>query len=246
MSYLLYCLCRDPGPAFVQSGVGGAPVYQVSHRRWQAVVSRIRPADLVPDLPRVRTYAEVVLACHRQGPIIPLRYGCVVERESQIRQLLEVRGPDFETLLRELEGCVEMGLRVLPPSGAWGSASLRRSPGSGGISEPSPGPAAGARPGAAYLTARQAHYTHQDRWTREYSQAAARCRDQFAGLFVRCKTEAPSPRLPLLSLYFLVARPAVPRFRRAFRDLAESEPARLLLNGPWPPFNFVTGGPQII
>jgi hypothetical protein len=98
----------------------------------------------------------------------------------------------------------------------------------------------------AYLMARQAHYAHQDRWTREYSQAADRYRAQFAGLFVRYKTEAPSPRLPLLSLYFLVLRPTVASFRRAFRHLAETEPARLLLSGPWPPYNFVTSSPRII
>jgi hypothetical protein len=246
MSYLLYCLRRHPGPALAAPGLGGAPVHPVSHRGWQAVVSRIRPADLVPDLPRVRRYIEVVIACHRQGPIIPLRYGCVVEQESQVRQLLDTHGPDYETLLQELEGCVEMGLRVLLPSGPGGAVSLRGPVGSREVTESLPWTPAPARPGAAYLTARQAHYAHQDRWTREYCQAADRCRAQFAGLFVRCKTEAPSPRLPLLSLYFLVARPALAPFCRAFRDLAETEPARLLLSGPWPPFNFVTGGPCIL
>jgi hypothetical protein len=248
MSYLLYCLRRHPGPALAAPGVGGAPVYPVSHRGWQAVVSRIRPADLVPDLPRVRRYIEVVLACHRQGPIIPMRYGCVVEQESQVRQLLDTHGPDYETILQELEGCVEMGLRVLLPSGPGEAATLKGEGGSREVTESPPWtpPPAPARPGAAYLTARQAHYAHQDRWTREYSQAAARCRAQFAGLFVRCHTEAPSPRLPLLSLYFLVARPALAPFRQAFRELAETEPAHLLLSGPWPPFNFVMGGPFII
>jgi hypothetical protein len=236
MSYLLYCLCRFPGPALSQSGVDGAPVYPVSHRGLQAVVSRLEGEDLPVDLPRLRTYAEVVLACHGQGPIIPLRYGCVMEEEAQVRRLLEARGPECETLLQELEGCVEMGLRVWPPPRPAGSREVSASPAW----------TAAARPGAAYLTARQAHYASQDLWTREYSQAAARCRDQFAGLFVRCQTEAPSPRRPWLSLYFLVARPAVAPFRQAFRRLMATEPARLLLSGPWPPFNFVTGGPHPI
>ena len=90
-----------------------------------------------------------------------------------------------------------------------------------------------------YLTARKAHYAHQDRWTEEYRQVSERCLAQFAGLFVKSKTEAPSPRLPLLSLYFLIPRPAVAAFRRAFRQLTETESARLLLSGPWPPYNFV-------
>ena len=110
-----------------------------------------------------------------------------------------------------------------------------------------PDPAAAAdRLGLAYLTARKAHYAHQDRWTKEYRQAAERCLAQFAGLFVKSNTEAPSPRLPLLSLYFLVPRPAVESFRQAFRHLTETESARLLLSGPWPPYNFVTSGPSLL
>ena len=92
----------------------------------------------------------------------------------------------------------------------------------------------------SYLTARKAHYASQDRWTEEYRQAAERCREQLTGLYVKCKTEPPSPRLPLLSLYFLVSRPALEPFRLAFRQLTESESARLMLSGPWPPYNFVT------
>jgi hypothetical protein len=110
---------------------------------------------------------------------------------------------------------------------------------------PVPG-AAADRLGLAYLTARKAHYAQQDRWTRDYRRAADRCQAQFTGLFVKCQTEAPSPRLPLLSLYFLVPRPAVASSRQAFRQLTATESARLLLSGPWPPYNFVTSRPSLM
>ena len=100
-------------------GVGGRPVYQVAHRRLSAAVSRIGPADLAPDLPRVRAYERVVTPTTGQGTVIPLRYGCVVEQESQVIELLDEHDPQYESLLQELEGCVEMGLRVLLPSGPW-------------------------------------------------------------------------------------------------------------------------------
>ena len=41
-------------------------------------------------------------------------------------------------------------------------------------------------------------------------------------------------------------RPAVEPFRQAFRQLTESESARLLLSGPWPPYNFVTAGLSLL
>ena len=249
MSCLFYCIRRHPGPELAGplSGVAGRPVYQVADRRLRAAVSVINRADLTPDLPRVRAYERVVSSYHRRGTVVPMRYGCVVEQESQVIEMLSAQGSHYEALLQELDGCGEMGLRVLLPSGPWAGVTPGGPEGSREVAEPYP-PDPGAdidRLGLAYLTARKAHYAHQDRWTKEYRQAADRCQAQFATLFVKCKTEAPSSRLPLLSLYFLLPRPAVELFRQAFRQLTETEPARLLLSGPWPPYNFVTACPSL-
>lgn len=249
MSCLFYCVCRHPGPevAAPLRGVGGSPVYRVAHRRLSAAVSRIEPDDLVPDLPRIRAYERVVSSHHRQGTVIPMRYGCVLERDSQVMELLDEHTCQYEALLQELEGCVELGLRVLLPQASLGAGAGGDSPGAREVSGlPPPAATPPERLGLTYLTARKAHYAHQDRWTGEYRRAADRCLAQFAGLFVKSKAEAPSARLPLLSLYFLVPRTGVEDFRRAFRRLSAVEPARLLLSGPWPPYNFVTSGLGLI
>jgi len=245
MICLFYCICHHPGPELTKNlvGVGGRPVYQVAHRRLSAAISQVDSADLGADLPRIRAYERVVLYCHRQGAVIPLRYGCVLPRESEVIQLLDEHSRQYEDLLQELEGCVEMGLRVLLASGPWVAAAPE---GSREVAGPPPPEAAPSRPGLAYLLARKAHYVHQDGWTKEYRQAADRCLSQFSGLFVKAKTEGPSSRLPLLSLYFLVPRRTVAAFRQAFRHLSATESARLLLSGPWPPYNFVTAGPSPI
>lgn len=250
MSCLFYCICRHPGPEWSKPllGVGGGPVYQVAHGGLGAAVSRLSRAALPPDLPQVKDYERVVLSYHRHHTVIPLRYGCVVEQDSQIIEHLEERGPHYEALLTDLEGCVEMGLRVLLPPGHWAAVTPGGPEGSREVAgnhtlAPTPAP---DRLGLAYLTARKAHYVHQDRWTEAYRQVAGRCQAQFAGLYIRSKTEGPSPRLPLLSLYFLVRRSGVAAFRRAFQHLAKTESAWLLLSGPWPPYNFVTSGPHFI
>jgi hypothetical protein len=43
----------------------------------------------------------------------------------------------------------------------------------------------------------------------------------------------------MLSLYFLVKREEVEKFRQIFQAFASRYSARILLSGPWPPFNFV-------
>ncbi len=249
MSCLFYCICRNPGPELTRplQGVGGSPVYQVAHRRLRAAVSRIGPAEIAPDLPRVRAYERVVLSYHRQDTVVPMRYGSVVEQESQVIKLLDEHGPQYEALLQELEGCVEMGLRVLLPPGPWAAVIPGGPEGCREVAGPRPPEPAAApdRLGLTYLTARKAHYDHQDCWTGEYRLAADRCLARFSGLFIKSKLEGPCRRLPLLSLYFLVPCPAVGSFRQAFRHLAETESARLLLSGPWPPYNFVTLSPSL-
>jgi hypothetical protein len=244
MSCLFYCICRHPGPEVAGLlGVEGQPIYRVTHRRLSAAVSRVDPKGLAPDLKRVRAYERVVNSCHLQGTVIPLRYGSVVAQETGVIELLDGYNPQYESLLQELEGCVEMGLRVLLPAANPGiPAGSREITGTPPLAPPAPP----KRLGLAYLTARKAHYVHQDRWTEEYRQVSERCLAQFAGLFVKYQTEAPSPCLPLLSLYFLIPRRAVETFRLAFRQLTESESARLLLSGPWPPYNFVSSRSSVI
>ena len=106
-----------------------------------------------------------------------MRYGCVVEQESQVMEMLSAQASHYELLLQELEGCVEMGLRVLLPSGPWAGVT----PGGPEEAREVAGPyfldpeAAAKRLGLAYLTARKAHYAYQDHWTTEYRQAADRC-----------------------------------------------------------------------
>jgi hypothetical protein len=250
MSCLCYCVCKYPGNKASPSlrGVGGHPVYLIPYRRLSAVVSRITATDLVPDLTRVKAFEQVVNSYHRHGTVIPLRYGCVVPEEAQILERLGECGDHYETLLHELDGCVEMGLRILLPSGPWGEVI----PGGPGayreVTDPQP-PKPGIdvkSPGLAYLTARKAHYSQQDRLTNNYRQLADFCCNQLQGLFVKQKMEAPSTRLPLLSLYFLIPEKSEVSFRQIFRQMAGASPARWLLSGPWPPYNFVTASPGLI
>jgi hypothetical protein len=60
-----------------------------------------------------------------------------------------------------------------------------------------------------------------------------------SGLFVRRKVELSFREEPLLSLYFLVPRTSVESFREATRQCLKDGLTKLLVSGPWPPYNFV-------
>jgi hypothetical protein len=248
MRLLLYCVFRTADHPVAQplSGVGGQPVVPVSHNGLSAAVSRVPLRDLTPTVSRVVAYGNVIETLRQVVTVIPMRYGCQFERESEVIQFLAERGERCKSLLRELHGCVEMGIRVFPRAINSGERDMEVS---------AFGSAAEAlrstEPGRLYLAARRAHYGKQERLIEESNALTERCRAAFAGLFVKCKTEKASPgarrlafRTPLASLYFLLRREWLESFRNTFRDVASRESVRLLLSGPWPPYNFVESTTQ--
>jgi hypothetical protein len=237
MSCLLYCIFsrQEPLHRTPVLGVGGQPVFVITQGSLRAAVSRTSPS-LVSDLSGLKAYGRVVAFFHLYHTVIPVRYGCLLPDESQVAWLLEDHRPEYEALLTELAGCVEMGLRVKVDS---------QLPGPGEIQEPERPPCTPSSPersGAAYLLARRVHYAALDQGTQVAQSLAAEYLAHFNGLFIKSKIEGPLPQMPLLSLYFLVPANRVEAFRQAYRRLRPSPEAGTLLSGPWPPYNFVGHG----
>ena len=101
----------------------------------------------------------MVEALHAEHNVVPMRYGCLFENDAEVIELLRVRASHYVEILRRLDGCVEMGMRVpeipdaardrfgpSPGHDGWPRASpsaFQEQPGSGNGS-----------PGAAYLKQR--------------------------------------------------------------------------------------------
>ena len=258
-------------------GVDDQPVVQVSNNGLVAAVSRITREDLKPDVSLIMDYKKVVDSFHREQTIIPMRYGCLLKEKKQVAQLLEKNRTQYEALLKKLDGCVEMGIRVLiddcrltprlNPQRGSATAEIER----GEIENLKNSKLENSDPqsatesfkiqnpkskilGRAYLTSRKAHYEQEDKLGKETDTIIEQYRNAFSGLYIKFKAEHPSidnlkfsivnhqsqtPN-PLVSLYFLVPRQSVERFRRVFRRICREQSAKVLLSGPWPPYNFVT------
>lgn len=232
MNCLVYCILPRSATDLGSHGKGvdGQPVCLVSHRDLSAATSLLSRKNMQPDISRLRAFERVVAFFHSLSTVIPMRYGCAADDESQVVRMLMEHAEEYGLLLKELEGCIEIGLRILPAG-----QPLPATP------PPAPaGDGACPRTGLDYLRARADHYGREKRWREECRQTAERCRKALAGWFVKCCSEPPSPRTPLLSMYFLVRRGEIESFRRAFGEYRAAEPAKLLLTGPWPAYNFVT------
>ena len=235
MSYLLYCIFgtsarQDLG---LPAGIGGQPVLVVAHNGLSAALSELAESDLVPDPSQILAYGRVVEHFFREQTVIPLRYGCQLENASEVVCLLEKHHEEYQTLLRELEGLNEMGIRVLLEGSEAGTKTdaLPVPP------ESFPGT---CNSGTAFLAAKRQRFLDLDRAGLDQRLLVDELCGPLSGLFVRRKVESPDlTRSRLLSLYFLVPRASVESFRQAARRLHPKESVKLLLSGPWPPYNFV-------
>ncbi len=235
MSYLLYCIFRAPArrKLGMPPGVGGRPVFVLAQNGLSVGLSEFAGSDRVPDIPQILAYEKVVEFFHRDLTLIPVRYGCELGGASEVLALLEKRRDEYGAILDDLEGLTEMGIHVL----------LDR-PGAGTESDTCPGaPQFFPLPcgsGAAYLAAKRQHYLGLDQAAGPERLLVEEVWASLAGLYARRKVAFPdSKRSRLLSLYFLVPRASLGPFRRAARHFRPKQSVKLLLSGPWPPYNFV-------
>jgi hypothetical protein len=199
-----------------------------------AVLSKLAEPDSPPDTSELLVYETVVESFYRHLTVIPMRYGCRVESPYEAIVLLKENHAAYGALLHELEGLAEMGIQVLLDNPRAEAETDRLAV------PPEYVPPRSGVSGAAYLDAKKLHYLGTQRATRLQNAFVEKLCDSLYGSFVRHKVELPSSsRGRLLSLYFLVPRDSVEPFRRAARHHHANESHKLLLSGPWPPYNFV-------
>jgi hypothetical protein len=216
-------------------GVDDQQVSLVSNNDLTAAISRLTPTGLFPDAHRILTYKRVVDFFHQAQTVIPIRYGCKLNGRQQIVRLLEEQSAQYGRLLSAVKGRVEMGIRILISECARPKVPEKFCH------------AESITSGRSFLADRKAFYEQQGGGSEEIKCITRCCRDSFAGLYVNCKTQTAFVFNPgqkhsnsqLVSLYFLVPRGAVEHFRQVFRQISQSETAKFLLSGPWPPYNFV-------
>ncbi len=229
MRHLVYCVLRahPPWRGRLPAGVEGTAVSLVTEDELAVAVSRGPGAGGAPDVARATVYADVIAALSERRTVLPVRYGCLLPSRTQVRAFLQVRRAEFATLLDQLDGCVEMGVRVLPGTAGCSAGERRHQTSAVGS-------------GTAYLTARSAAYARRDAEREVGEEAAAALQRTFDRLSVQSRA-APTVMGPnlLVSLCFLIRRANIAAFRREFRRLQEQVAYRLLLSGPWAPYNFV-------
>jgi hypothetical protein len=233
VSYLLYGIVKDP-PAITSNltGVQVKPVIFVEAHGLCAAVSELDVEEGTPPVAELLSYAQVVETLHRRQAVVPMRYGCFLNGIPAIRDVLTAGLRQYETLLAEIDGHVEMAIQIILPEKKCEKIS------SEGITLPNEKSAISGRD---YLALRKIHYHMQEEMSQDCQAFVDRYIRSFSGLYVRHRTERNMNNgAVILSLYFLTPENAVNRFRDIFGDMMAAVNDEALLSGPWPPYNFVT------
>ena len=234
---------KDPLPC----GIDESEVSVLADDGLALVFSWVKEETTPPDRSRLLAFARVIAELGVDRTILPVCYGTLLENEDQAKKLLRSKHDAFATALADVDGCVEMSLRILTRDACSvdrGPCSVDRGPWTEKTTaHGSRSTAHDSRPpsdGIAYILWRRIHYLDQDNVQRLEEGHVGHCREAFAGLFVRCRSEwsnGPLGRYP--AIHFLVRRENLERFRQAFRHMEEIESDPVLLTGPWVPYNFV-------
>jgi PAS domain S-box-containing protein len=229
MKYLIYCILREmptwtpPLPA----GVTGKPVSIMGDGILAVVCSHVPGETDETDIRKITAYSQVITLMHELCPILPIRYGCLLDHKAQILEFLKNRRMEILEALETLAGCAEMGIRVLAPP-------------DDNLPPPDPCPSVDLSSGKEYLARRETYYSLIDLQKKRSQIITEKVKQKFNGLFLKCRDEFSSvENRGLLSLYFLTKKEDVKPFRRTFSRLGRDVKKKLLLSGPWPPYNFV-------
>lgn len=198
-----------------------------------AVVADVPPEQVpAPDHGCLQEYADRIADLHRAETLIPMRYGCLLETDAAVRRLLQGHRERLLPTLARIDGCAEIGVRLLLPA---------LFPPPAGATAPAGGD---ARPGHQHLAAIRRRLSGEARAAEQARAARDRLETTVAGLFREVREEfGYVGGRYLLSLYFLVPRANCPdffeRMRRPRTDGLEADLGAGLVTGPWPPYSFV-------
>ena len=242
-------------------GVAGGRVRLVSVKDLASVVSPVDLAEFgeeplrrnmehLPWLEAVaRMHHDVVSAMAKVTAVVPMRLATVYRTEERLAQMLEQRKEDFLSVLGQIAGRSEWGVKAYvaatakadaPPEAAASPSAGRRS-----------GAPAAPRSGAAYLMKRRAQLTAAQEVRRAAIASAKGVHSELAGQAAAAALHRPQdPQLSgtsenmIMNATYLVDDRDQAEFAAAVERAGSRNPAvRLELTGPWPPYSFAAPEP---
>ncbi|CAM4435661.1 GvpL/GvpF family gas vesicle protein [Corallococcus exiguus] len=225
-AHYLYGIVReDSGWTLDLAGLDEAPVRRVHEGGLTALVSEVAGPRVVPTRTYLLMHQRVTEAVVREHTLVPVAFGTVLPSEERVRELLRVARAPLSRALSELEGRVELGLKVY----CHGDALTRR------LQETRPELARGPA---------ELEEDHEARLEAALHDCTRKDLDGLkAGLRPLAEATHEAPPLGermMLNTAWLVDRTRVAAFEARVQSLvARLDAYTFRFTGPWPAYSFV-------
>jgi hypothetical protein len=206
MSLLLYGIIFENAPLAIDSEL------QIINAAGLAAIVKNNICEISREPAVIIAYGEQIKHIHQQTTLIPIRYGSELATEQEVIAYLTSHAEHYQTRLKELIDCEEMGIRLPIDSTEDNQTSKPIS-------------------GYDYLLARKRVYAIPE----QVEQQATLINNALAGLYRQHCAELSvfnGQRTYLLS--YLVPRAELSFFRERLIVLIDQR----FISGPWPPYNF--------
>ena len=246
--HLLYCVF-SPGEMgknkeLILPGIDGEPVHEICSNKISAVISTLsKPPDT--DVKTLLAYHGVIDSYHQQQTVIPMRFAAVFRTHAHMITALNDNEKSYLLQLKRLHDGTEMCVRFISTSSHEGCVEKK---------EPVLSPKKIS--GTAFLQHRKAIYEQQNRLPPEIHEKTKVILQHFRGTYIEFKQESqPLEKVStplslkgaektngnelLISLFFLISKKNISLFRSRFKKMSEHSSGKHMMNGPWPPFNFI-------
>jgi len=235
MRYLMYAIFNNQALSNSPlSGVNNQDVEYVQSTHLTAAISAVDSPEPPMQVAQLKKYQSVIEHLFQDHCLIPMRYGVLFDSKNAVKQTLEESASTNQALLKEIHGCVEMGIRLRVPIKECEKTAMVR---------PQPKePVKKTLTGRAYLMSRKDHYQEQERDRQVDDHLVADYTHPFQHLCVRSffERKEPDPFGKNLAVYFLVPKSQAQPFKRIYHDVSKNLPGKSYLSGPWPPYSFVS------
>lgn len=213
---LLYAVARESVSLDSATGLDGRSLFTIAAGDVALVADERDRAPAATETETLLAFGNVVQSLADRQPVLPVRFGTVLEDRDAARQHLETNADQWLAGLSRVTGHVELAVRA-----------RAEEPGRPSVAAPA------VPSGREYLMTRVRAVRHAEAVrSRILDRVEADCRA------TRSLGDGQAVKLALL----VHREEAATRVRGALRDLAVEEPSlELSCTGPWPPYSFSEG-----
>jgi hypothetical protein len=220
-------------------GIAEAELEVIAFKQISAVISDIEKMDLVANQTNALIFAHLIEILEQEFPLLPMRFGSVMESSGSVLNMLENNYSEFCQSLHKVENQSEFGLKIFSDTEKL-NENLRLKLEIGKLSLPHPNQDIKKSVYLEYINKKLADHRLEELLLAYIDSIDAEFTDRLnqwnAALKIKKKTTANI----IVDAAFLLRKDLKKELVQVVIDLQNEHPElNYILTGPWPPYNFV-------